>query len=151
MKYFSLLVCFLCLFSCKNNDKEDIDCALFDPFIANLFVKLVDSEGNNLIENNTFIANNITILFNGNTFTNVVFTNVPGLENLMALNLIGVDGNNLFEIKLSDKETDTLIMNLTTESKVCGLTFFKLNSVTYNETFQTLENFNGNYMITVVK
>jgi hypothetical protein len=151
MKYLSIIICVLCLTSCKNNDKEEIDCALFDPAISNLFIKLIDAEGNNLIENETYIADDITVLFNESTYTNVVYNDVQGIENLIVLNLIGINGDNTIKINLSNDITDTLILNLTTESEVCGWTFFTLNSATYNDEIKTIEDFNGNYLITVLK
>jgi hypothetical protein len=151
MKYLYVIVCFLCLTSCKNDDKEDIDCALFDPAISSLFIKLVDSDGNNLIENETYKADDITVLFNNYTTTNVVFKDIPELNNLIALNIHGENGNNTFKIKLSENEIDTLILNLKAESSICNWTFFKLNSATYNGIVQTLEDFNGDYLITIIK
>jgi hypothetical protein len=151
MKYLSIIICVLCLTSCKNHDKEEIDCALFDPAISNLFIKLIDAEGNNLIENETYIADDITVLFNESTYTNVVYNDVLGIENLIILNLIGIDGDNTVKINLSNDITDTLILNLTAESEVCGWTFFTLNSATYNDEIKTIEDFNGNYLITVLK
>ena len=151
MKYLSIIICVLCLTSCKNHDKEEIDCALFDPAISNLFIKLIDAEGNNLIENETYIADDITVLFNESTYTNVVYNDVQGIENLIILNLIGIDGDNTVKINLSNDITDTLILNLTAESEVCGWTFFTLNSATYNDEIKTIEDFNGNYLITVLK
>jgi hypothetical protein len=151
MKYLSIIICVLCLTSCNNHDKEEIDCALFDPAISNLFIKLIDAEGNNLIENETYIADDITVLFNESTYTNVVYNDVQGIENLIILNLIGIDGDNTVKINLSNDITDTLILNLTAESEVCGWTFFTLNSATYNDEIKTIEDFNGNYLITVLK
>lgn len=145
-----MLFCFLLIWSCKT-DKEDIDCALFDPAISSLFIKLVDTEGNNLIENETYIADDIVIRYNDSEFKNVVFKNVESLNNLIALNLIGVTGDNQFEIELSGEETDALVLNLTIESKICGYTFYKFNSATYNSILKTIEDFNGNYLITVIK
>jgi hypothetical protein len=151
MKFFFLLFCSLSLFSCKNDVEPEIDCALFDPFISNLFIKLVDSEGQNLIENHAYIADDITVFFNGNTYTNVVLNDVPDIENLITVNLIGVDGDNTLINHLSEEVTDTLILNLTAESQICGWTFFTLNSATYNGVLQEIEDFNGNHLITVVK
>jgi len=124
---------------------------LFDPAISNLFIKLIDAEGNNLIKNETYIADDITVLFNESTYTNVVYNDVQGIENLIILNLIGIDGDNTVKINLSNDITDTLILNLTAESEVCGWTFFTLNSATYNDEIKTIEDFNGNYLISVVK
>ncbi|WP_372752790.1 hypothetical protein [Mariniflexile sp.] len=150
MKFLSIVFCCICLFSCKD-DKEEVDCSLLDFANPSLFIKLLDANGNNLIENKVYNSDDISIIFNGYTMTNVVIDNVESLENLIVLNLIGVEGNNIFEIKLSDTETDTLIMNLTVESKYCGWTFLKLNSVTYNDVIKTYEDFNGNFLITIIK
>ena len=97
-----MIFCNLCLCSCKTDDDNDIDCALFDPANSNLFIKLIDSDGNNLIENNTFIADDIKILFNGYTMTNVVYNKI-GQEKLIYFSLIGGAGNNTFEITVPDK------------------------------------------------
>lgn len=150
MKTIGTLLCFLILFSCKD-DKDEIDCSLFDPANPNLYIKLLDSNGNNLIENNTYKPNEITVSFNGQTITNVVFTTVKGLENLITLNVMGTEGNNQFDIKLSNSETDVLIMNLSLISQKCGWKFYKLNSVTYNDEIVSIKDESGNYSITVVK
>lgn len=152
MKQPFLLFIILCIMaSCSKDEKETIDCALFDPAISNLFIKLVDAEGNNLIENETYIADDITVLFNDYLYTNVVFNDVEGIENLITLNVIGKDGDNTIKIQLSSGETDTLILNLTAESEICGWTFFSINSAIYNDIILTIEDFNGNYLITAVK
>lgn len=152
MKQPFLLFIILCIMaSCSKDEKETIDCALFDPAISNLFIKLVDAEGNNLIENETYIADDITVLFNDYLYTNVVFNDVEGIENLITLNVIGNDGDNTIKIQLSSEETDTLILNLTAESEICGWTFFSINSAIYNDIILTIEDFNGNYLITAVK
>lgn len=152
MKQPFLLFIILCIIaSCSKDEKETIDCALFDPAISNLFIKLVDAEGNNLIENETYIADDITVLFNDYLYTNVVFNDVEGIENLITLNVIGNDGDNTIKIQLSSEETDTLILNLTAESEICGWTFFSINSAIYNDIILTIEDFNGNYLITAVK
>lgn len=151
-KLTSFLFCFLCLVSCNTDDDNGIDCSLFDPANPMLFIEMVDSDGNNLIENETFIADDIIILFNGYEFTNVVFDEVDGIENLVAFGLFGEEGDNTLELKLSDEVTDTLILNLMAENQVCGWTFMSLNSATYNGESQTIKDFNGgNYLITVVK
>ena len=90
-------------------------------------------------------------MFNDYTYTNVVFNDVEGIENLITLNLIGIDGDNTIKIQLSSEVTDTLILNLTAESEVCGWTFFSINSAIYNGVILTIEDFNGNYLITPVK
>lgn len=145
-----IFVLLLLINSCKNED-DGIDCALFDPITKSLYINLVDSDDNNLIENETYNADDITILYNNNTFTNVFFNNIPGLENLIALNISGTQGDNTYEIQLSENLTYSLILDLTLESTVCDISFFTLNSVIYNDIIQTIEDFNGDYLITIVK
>lgn len=151
MKLFSLTLCLLCLLSCKNDDESGIDCALFDPFIKSLHIKLVDNNGNNLIENKTYIADNIKVRINGSEYTNVVFKDVEEIKNLITLNLLGTTGENIYAIELSNTEIDTLILNLTLEQTICGFSFVTLNSASYNNVILSIEDFNGSYLLTLVK
>lgn len=152
MKHLVFVFLVMIVFSCQSNDEIDCSSYLTVP-TKSLFIKLVDNNGNNLIENETYIADDIKIVFNGYTNNQVVFKNVPGIENLIVLNIFGNEGNNTFNIQLSDNETDILILNLDTEEPTnpCGFTFFKLNSATYNDVVETIEDFNGEYLITIVK
>lgn len=150
MRNFIIFLCFLSIWSCKT-DKDDIDCSLYDFESRSLFIKLVDTEGNNLIENETYNADDIIILFNDYEIKNVVVKNVESINNLVVLNLIGTAGDNEFNIKLSNTEIDNLVLSLTAESAVCGYTFFKLNSVNYNGNNKIIEDFKGDYLITVIK
>ena len=149
VKLFSFLLCLVLLYSCSSDD--DLVCSINSN---NIFVKLVDNEGNNLIENETYLADEIVVRFNAAyEFTNVVFNEVEGLENLIAINIFGEQGNNTFEIQLSDSETDTLILNLNKEiiDGPCGNVYYILNSVTYNGNDEIPEDFDGDYLITVTK
>ena len=49
------------LLSCSNNDDDGIDCSLFDPAFPELYIRLVDETGTNLIDNGTIDPDNITI------------------------------------------------------------------------------------------
>ncbi|GAA4801261.1 hypothetical protein [Litoribaculum gwangyangense] len=151
MKSFTLMLFFLCLLSCKNDDDSNIDCALFDPFVRNLHIKIVDNSGNNLIENETYIAEDIKVRMNGNEYTNVVFKNVETIKNLITLTLFGKNGKNDYEIELSNSVIDTLVLDLTLDSTICGINFFTLNTATYNGNILSIEDYNGNYLITVIK
>ncbi len=147
--YTCLLLCAF-LFSCNSDDTQ---CLTILPVSSNLFIELVNTEGENLIENGTFQADAITIDFNENTFTNVVFTNVAGLESFIGINIFGEDGDNTFTINLSDTETDVLVLNITREETggPCSQSIFTLNSVTYNGESKELQDFGGDFLITVVK
>lgn len=142
------------LFSCQSDDDSpEIACTTVTSVFSNLFIELVNPEGQNLIENGTYIPANITIDSNGNTFTNVVFTNVEGLENFVAVGVSGNDGDNTFEIHLSDTETDILVLNVTAEEigGLCPQTVFALNTVMYNDASKETQDYGGDLLITVVK
>ncbi|MFT5892526.1 MAG: hypothetical protein ACI9Y7_002637 [Dokdonia sp.] len=155
MKHIYTFILFsVLLFSCNTDDSEpEIACSLELIAFSNLFIELVNAQGENLIENETFQADAITIDFNENTFTNVVFTDVPGIENFIALNIFGEDGDNTFEINLSDTESDMLVLNLTRGETggPCSQFVFELNSVIYNDAPKELQDFGGDFLITVVK
>jgi hypothetical protein len=150
--YTCLLLCFL-LFSCNSDDNDEIQCITIEPISSTLFIELVNAQGENLIENGTYVTEDITIDFNESTFANVVFTDVPGLENFIGINIFGEDGDNTFEINLSGTEVDTLVLNLTREETggPCSQTVFELNTVTYNGESEELQDFGGDFLITVVK
>lgn len=151
--YTCLLLSFF-LFSCNTDDNDaEVACPLEIPVFANLLIELVNAEGENLIENGTYIPANITIDSNGNTLTNVVLTNVEGLENFIAIGLSGEDGDNTFEINLSGTETDILVLNISREEigDLCPQTVFELNAVIYNDVSKETQDFGGDILITVVK
>jgi hypothetical protein len=151
--YIYLLLCLL-LFSCNSDESEsEIICDFPGAITSNLFIELVNAQGENLIENGTYIPTDITIDFNGNTLTNVVFTKVEGLENFAYVGIFGEDGDNAFEINLSDTETDALVLNLTREeiSGPCAQFVFRLNSAGYNDELKEIQSYGGDFLITVVK
>ena len=88
---FLVFLSFCLLLSCSNNTKEDIDCALFDPAIPTFFINLIDKDGNNLIANETYTADDIIVenLGYGYTLTNVVFNDVDGIDHLIGITLLG--------------------------------------------------------------
>lgn len=142
------------LFSCNTDDDDPIvACSLEIPVASNLYIELVNTAGENLIENGTYIPADITINNNGGTFTDVVFTEVPGIENFVAVGVFGNDGNNTYEINLSGTETDILLLNLTREEigDPCPQIVFGLNSAIYNDASKDIQDFGGDFLITVVK
>ncbi len=136
-KYILLILVLPLLSNCGNNDDDGIDCALFDPAQQQFFIELVDEQGNNLFENETFNREEILIQFNGLEFPGV-FTDFEPLENFIVLEFFGEQGDNTYQIVLSENETDTLILNLSIDSQICGIRFFNLNTATYNEQEQNI-------------
>lgn len=155
MKYLYTFILFsVLLFSCNSDDNDpEVACSLELPAVSNLFIELVNAQGENLIENETYIPADITIETNGNTLTNVVFTNVEGLENFVAVGVFGDDGDNIYQINLSGTETDTLILNLTREEigDPCPQIAFMLNTAVYNNESKEIQSFGGDFLITVIK
>ncbi|WP_299674236.1 hypothetical protein [uncultured Dokdonia sp.] len=153
MKRFSLfIIVSILLFSCNSDDSETI-CNPTLVIESILFIELVNTEGENLIENGIYNPDDITIGFNGNIFTGVVFTGVQGVENVIVLNVFGEEGDNTFDINLSDTETDTLILNISKEeiSDPCIQLVITVNEVIYNGESKELQDFEGGFLITVVK
>ncbi|WP_298237346.1 hypothetical protein [uncultured Algibacter sp.] len=153
MRYFILLFCFLLVQSCKTND--DIIC-YGDPIPSRIvFINLVDNDGNNLIENGTYNSDDIEVTFNGYTNPDPFFKNNPEFENLILVTVVGNEGDNTYEIQLSNSTTDILSLNLSGEfigSEACGSIFFKPNTAHYNGIAQTLEDFDTwNYLVTITK
>ena len=60
-KILTLFLIGILLTSCSNDDDNGIDCSLFDPAFPQLYIRLVDETGANLIENGTFDPENITV------------------------------------------------------------------------------------------
>ena len=65
------------LTSCSNDDDNGIDCSLFDPAFPELYIRLVDETGANLIENGTIDPENITV---EGDFSNPGFRYIPPSE-----------------------------------------------------------------------
>ncbi len=150
-KIYTVILLSFILFSCQSDD--DVNCTSEPAFSPAVFIELVNAAGDNLIENGTYIADDITIGFNESTFVNGVFTDSPEVANFIGLNIFGEDGDNTFEINLSDTETDILVLNINREETggPCSQSFFTLNSVTYNGESKELQDFRDDFLITVVK
>ncbi|EAQ50980.1 hypothetical protein [Leeuwenhoekiella blandensis] len=60
-KIFTLLLIGILVSSCSNDDDEGIDCSLFDPAFPEIYIRIVDETGANLLENGTIDPENITV------------------------------------------------------------------------------------------
>lgn len=153
MRVSVLLLAILILQACNTND--DVTCD-GDPIpLRLLFINLIDAEGTNLIEAGTLNYEDIEVEFNGFINPSPFFKNDPKFENLIIVTVVGNEGNNSYKIRLSNSETDTLILNLSEEalgSGPCSYSGFTINSASYNGIDQTVEDFDSwNYLITVTK
>ena len=147
MKIVILFLCFLCLFSCNEDNVCEGD--LFEQF---LFIEIVDESGNNLISNNTFNSSDIIVSNSSGYETINPVQNILDKKNLIVILVNGKQGSNTFNIQLSNSITDTLIMNINNErtEPPCSVTISTLNSAAYNSVNQILKDFEG-YLITIVK
>jgi len=84
-KIYTFILLSFMLFSCHSDD--DVNCTSEPAFSPAVFIELVNATGENLIDNGTYIADNITIDFNESTFVNVVFTDSPEVANFIGLNI----------------------------------------------------------------
>ena len=129
MKKILTFIIIVFLFSnCSNDDDNGIDCSLFDPVIQQLFIELVDENGDNLLENGTFNIEQIRIRFDNTEFQVV---ELGFIENVIPIQFVS-QGENIYEIILSDTETDILLLDLSLREEICGIEFFDLETVTYN-------------------
>lgn len=148
---------FLCvLVSCSDNDP----CDGFVPDVLTqfLFIELVDTNGNNLIENGTYSLNEIFTERNSDRFPAIIYTEevdfIPAnLHYNIEIGVVGNNGsNNLWSIDLSDDETDTLRMDLSIASQDCNGTFYQINEIVYNNQTLPVQDLGENrFQIQVVK
>lgn len=124
---------FLMFASCESTDDEVIDCTLFDPSFPQFFVKFVDNDGNNLIENGSLSPKDIKV---SGDFENAFGHVVPGShfkfpEN-NTLNL-GLAQKISFEYHIEIKETLLRTLKFTAEKRKipCDISFFVPLTVSY--------------------
>ena len=129
----------LLFISCSSNDDE-IDCELFDPAFADLYIKLVDIQGNNLIENGTIDPDKISVR---GDFPGASFRFVPAdeyskpdayyreLDNTLKL---FIPNKSRFQYTIHLNSTDAIQVNFSAEliKLPCGLFYFKPNKVLFN-------------------
>lgn len=139
------VICFvlIVLFSCKTNDDPSSKCqGIIDFGIPSIFlIELVDSEGNNLVENGYYTEEQITVRLNGAILSeDLINTTHTEMQNVITLFPVGNEGPNQYLIELSETDTDTLdftlefieIERLSEGSLYCG-TRAALSSVNYNQ------------------
>ncbi|MCM5663774.1 hypothetical protein [Galbibacter mesophilus] len=148
-KIFTLLLISILMFSCSNDDDgEEIDCALFDPMVSSLLIRLVDQDGTNLIENGTINPENITV--EGN-FPNPDFQYLPPREGIdsddstkynhtLLLN-IPYQSNFTYTINLNETESIDLEFDARLEELPCEVSFFIPTKLTYEG--QEIKSENG--------
>ncbi|HET8735833.1 MAG TPA: hypothetical protein VFM69_04465 [Pricia sp.] len=105
-----------------------------------LVLEYLDSEGNNLIENNTYHPAEVALAYGNVTQTEVVELQNEDLKYLVWV--VGFSkGKNPISVTLSPSETDTLLLYATEVGfSGCSGPSFAIDSVFYNGEKQALEN-----------
>lgn len=155
MKKIIALFFIIGIISCE--EKDPCEGVNIDNIQQTLLIELVDSSGNNLIENNTYDANTIFVERDGFKRLPCVYTDesfIPdAFKNLIFLTIYGSkDKDNIWSIYLNDQETEILSIDLSIEDVSCSGTFYKILKVTYNGVTYEVEDLeNNSYKISIVK
>ncbi|RCS25959.1 hypothetical protein DUT90_09260 [Polaribacter sp. WD7] len=136
MKKLILLVLgFGVIISCY--EKENINCLTFEIERPQLFIKIINNEGVNLIENGTINSTNITIEENS---SNISFTFIPEgqfgdfneFDNSIALTVPN-ESDFRYTVAINDFETIVLDFTLVLTNALCNVSFFQPESVNFND------------------
>ena len=134
----TLFVVFLAVFISQGCESDDTDpCFNVDPLFQTFVIELVDADGNNLIENNTYERSEIKVFFNDFTIGGVPEPAVP--VNFISIELLAATDNQILEVVLSSDDTDELILSIESGEPIgCGLIPLTVTNATYNGTEKTI-------------
>lgn len=154
-KLLTLLLISTLLTSCSNDDDNGIDCLLFDPLFPELYIRLVDETGANLIENGTIDPENITV---EGDFPNPNFIYIPPNEfgetdadvtkydNTLSL-FIPRESKFEYSITLNGSTSILLEFDARLEELPCGISYFVPVELTYDTQNVESENAETNELI----
>ncbi|GAA4289849.1 hypothetical protein [Aestuariibaculum suncheonense] len=126
------------LFSCSSDKDSGIDCMLYDPYFPTLYIKLVDAEGNNLIENGTYdiegmsFENGLSYRVNPASEIEPVGSKIREFDNTVELGIPNRT-NFTYVIKLSEEEDITLDFTAELIESVCDIEFTLPKEVVYGD------------------
>ncbi len=98
------------LFSC-NSSEEDIDCSVIDFGPQIFFIEYVDTEGNNLLENGTYLHEEIEASVNEN-IVGEVYNNTQRTYLIIYEDGATQRNDSDYIIKLSSTETDLMQLEI---------------------------------------
>ena len=150
-KIITLVMIGLLFISCSSND-DGIDCSLFDPQAPSLFLKLVDSNGTNLIENGTIDPDEISILQGGDFRFNPPHESANSNEEISefdnTLQLFLRVESTEYVIQLSETETISLDFSAELEELACNVSFYIPTAASSNgEDLEIREVLNQAYLV----
>lgn len=146
-----ILLAIICINSCSSDDSV----ACFAVVRPSLLINIVDADGQNLIENGFYTADDIVIRNDNSEFPAIPDPTNDSIGNFIQIPIVGNDGINNFLIEFSENETDTLVLDLQVElsDPVCNSFSTSLEEAIYNEQPTEVTTFSDNFnsIITIVK
>ncbi len=120
------------LFSSCSNDDDEINCELFDPGFPQMYLRIVDASGANLIENGTIDPDDISV---EGDFPHAGFRFIPANENANPDSLERALYNSIvlsipnskfqYTIHLGNLETIQVDFKAEATRIPCGITYYK--------------------------
>ena len=147
-KLLTLLLIGILFIGCSSDDDNGIDCSLFDPAFPELYIRIVDETGDNVIENGTIDPENITV---EGDFSNPEFRYIPPSEfgepdaeirkydNTLFL-FIANESDFEYTINLDDSTSIILNFEARFAELPCGVSYYIPTGLTYNN--QNIESEN---------
>lgn len=139
----------LSLMSCTSKEDE-IDCSVLVIAPQFFFIEYIDEDGDKLLDNGTFVHEEIEVTLDG-VVMGEVYTHSE--ESLLIIYEYGdlQTNNSDYIIKLSSTETDIMQLQYSQKAGICGTHIYTVEKAVYNNVEMELENYMGNEKITVVK
>lgn len=153
MKKFRLFYSLISIFiftGCTNDNGTLVQCAAIDYAVPGLLIEIVDTNGNNLLDNETYNSNEISVVIDNDNISRIV---KEDNRTYIIISLTDSIKNKELKVILSPSETDTMtvqLKNITTGAP-CYFLFSEATGVIYNENSLPLEKSTFNQKITVVK
>lgn len=127
---------FVLIISCNKNDDDGINCGTFDAELPLLFVKIIDTSGNNLIENGTINPTNVNVEgdFSTASFQFIPaneFDDISEFDNSLALS---IPNESTFQYTINLDGFESIVLDFTAElTRIpCNIAFFKPIGVNFN-------------------
>ncbi len=140
-----------------SNDDDEIDCALINTVSPNLYLRIVDNTGTNLIENGTIDPNDISV---ESDFLGAGFRFIPSdefsdtdfreFDNTLQL---FIANTSIFQYTINFNNMDTISIDFTSDlTKIlCGSASFKPIDATFNsETLELIEVSTLQFLVVIV-
>lgn len=136
----------------EQEEQHELNCELISFMPEVFFIELTDADGNNLLLDGTYDAEEIVVEVDGEE---VGFGNVSPYNDEAYVLIIEIDAETRndkdYEIKLSSEETDTLRMEYTVKEAICDRKVYTAQKVIYNDEELEMDELYSNQKITIVK